>query len=273
MQRWLATLCFLIGFQAWAQNAPSAASSDVKSNDTNVDLETSEIDSALERSLAKPEEVPVGAPQDEEVRALPDVKDVSSLGKLSEFEDVAVIQKRYLPKTSRFELFPNMGFIINDAFFTNTVLSTRLGFAFTESYALELNGMLIGTRERKVTSDLNNERGVVTRTLVAPQLYYGADFKWTPVYGKVGYFDRKIVPFDIYFSLGYGMTKTNHATTAGTFHFGTGQTFALAKWAALRWDISWYYYKTTSTSGTSSSITNIYTMVGASFFIPEAKYR
>lgn len=265
MQLRLATICFLIGFQAWAQNAPSGAGD-------SVDLETSEIDSALERSLSKPEESPA-APAEEEVRALPDVKDVSSLGKLAEFEDIAVIQKRYLPKTNRIELFPNLGFIINDAFFTNSVMSTRLGFAFTESYAIELNGMIIGTRERKVTSDLNNGPGVVTRTLVAPQMYYGADFKWVPVYGKMGYFDHKIVPFDLYFSLGYGMTKTNHAATEGTIHLGTGQTFAIAKWAALRWDVSWYYFKATSTSGTTSTITNIYTMFGASFFIPEATYR
>jgi outer membrane beta-barrel protein len=268
MQLWLATLCFFISFQVWGQDEtdPGAAANAL------VDGETSEIDGALERSLSRPEETK-NLPVDEEVKALPDVKDVSSLGQLSEFSDIAVIQKRYLPKTNRFEVFPNLGFIINDSFFTNTVLSTRLAFAFTESYAVELTGMVIGTRERKVTSDLNNGPGVITRTLVAPQGYYGADFKWSPVYGKMGYFDRKIIPFDLYFSAGYGITKTNQATSPGTIHLGTGQTFALSKWAAIRWDISWYYFKTTTSSGTSSSFTNIYTMVGASFFIPEAKYR
>ncbi|MGE3974899.1 MAG: outer membrane beta-barrel domain-containing protein [Bdellovibrionales bacterium] len=264
MRRWTATLCFFISFQAWAQGGSTAGSSSTS--------ETSDIDSALEQSLKKPESTQESPPE-AETRTLPEVKDVSGLGTLSEFKDIAVIQKRYLPKTGRFELFPNLGFIINDAFFTNTALSGRAAYYFTESYSVELNAMLIGTRERKVTSDLNNERGIVTRTLVAPQYYYGADFKWTPIYGKMGYFDHKIIPFDFYFSAGYGMTKTNQGTNAGTIHLGTGQTYAMSKWIALRWDVSWYMYSTASSAGTSSSFTNIYTMLGASFFFPEATYR
>jgi len=261
MQLWIATLCFFFSFLAYGQ-VPLPM----------TDSETAVVDAALEKTITKPDKDEKIL--DEEIlKPLPDIKEVSELSQLTQFEDVAVIQKRFLPKTSRVEIFPNVGFIINDSFFTNTAFSGRVAYYFSESYGLEINGMILGTSERKVTSDLNQVRGVVTRSLVSPQSYYGLDFKWSPVYGKVASLDKSIVPFDMYFNIGGGMMKTNQGTNPTAIHFGTGQAFALSKWSAFRWDISWYWYNTTSATGASGSFTNIFAMIGMSFFVPEASYR
>ena len=292
MHRWLASallICQLVFFWAplvWAQENPAPpppagedqlvdTSAKVKPDTTPPDHETSDIDEALEQGIQKKGGKAADTEKDQEVeiKQLPEVKDVSGLAKLSQYEDIAVIQKRFLPKTNRIEIFPNFGFIINDAFFVNTVASARLGFYFSETYAIEANAMILGTSERAVTKDMNERRGVTTRGLVAAQSYYGGDFKWSPVYGKMGSFNTSIVPFDLYFSLGGGITRTNQGESATTLHFGTGQIYALAKWAAFRWDLSWYWYKANSTTGASGSFTNIYAMLGLSIFIPEAKYR
>jgi outer membrane beta-barrel protein len=92
----------------------------------------------------------------------------------------------------------------------------------------------------------------------------------------MGWLNKSIIPFDIYFTIGGGITNTNQNTNPGTAHVGFGQMFALNKWAAVRLDLSWYGYQSTSqVSGTNSSGTysNIYATLGASFFFPEAEYR
>jgi outer membrane beta-barrel protein len=199
--------------------------------------------------------------------------DLSGLGKLAPFSDIAVITKRYLPKTHRFEFTPNLGMIINDAFFNDFVIGGRLGFYFTENWGIELSALSISTGQRGVTNELQQD-AVTTQSLLTPTSYYGLDVKWDPVYGKVGFLDEKIVPFDLYFSLGGGLTGTSGGNNAPTVHLGVGQLFAMSKWLAFRWDISWYGMNATSpVTNTSSFFTNLHATIGLSFFFPGASYR
>lgn len=199
--------------------------------------------------------------------------ELTGLGNLAAFNDVAVINRRFLPKTSRFEFFPNFGIILNDAFFTSVDYGARLAYYFSEKYGLELNAQFMSTQNRLVTDELF-QRGVTTQSLATAQSFYGLDFKWTPIYGKMGWLNRSIIPFDFYFSIGGGITKTNQGTQPPTVHLGGGQLFALNKWLAIRWDISWYGYQTTSqVDGSSGTFTNLHATLGASIFFPEAGYR
>ena len=205
-----------------------------------------------------------------------EMKDVSDLASLSEFKDIAVIQKRFLPKTGRFEGFGGLGGILNDKFFNSIGANVRLAYYFNERWAVEGLGMFFATGERTVTADLREKRGVVTTNFVSPKSFYGIDVKWTPVYGKVSFVNRKITPFDLYFSAGGGMTSTNQGRSEPTFHVGTGQIFALSKSAAFRWDFSWNFYNASSgVAGAkqNSLYNNLMITLGASFFFPEATYR
>jgi len=214
--------------------------------------------------------VPTGAPKRTGVPG-----ELGALGTLSPFSDIAVIQKRFLPKTKRIEVYPNFGLILNDAFFTNTITGLRVGYYFKEKYGIELMGLVLGTSEKTVTTRLRDGLSVVTRSLVTPQAYYGAAFKWSPIYGKLGFLDDRIVPFDMYFLIGGGMTKTNQDTTPATLHLGMGQLFAIRKWLAFRWDISgfWYQSNTTIQNRQGGTYSNMHATVGVSFFFPEADYR
>ncbi|HEX4923800.1 MAG TPA: outer membrane beta-barrel domain-containing protein [Bdellovibrionales bacterium] len=204
----------------------------------------------------------------------PKLTDLSGLANLAPFSDVAVIQKKFLPKTGRFEFFPGLGMVMNDAFFMNVGLNMRLAYFFSEYIGVEAALHVIGTSEKQVTKDLADKKGVVTRTLVSPQGYYGGAARWTPVYGKMGFLDKTIIPYDLYFLGGLGMTQTNQGTSSFTVHAGTGQTFALKKWMAARWELSWYFYNAkTSTGQGGGNFTNLWATVGLSFFFPEAKYR
>jgi len=172
-----------------------------------------------------------------------------------------------------------VGTILNDVFFFYPVLSGKLAYYFTEQYAVEATYLLSSLSTREVVKDLD-KRHVETNGLVGPKNYYGLDFKWTPVYGKMGFMNKSVVPFDHYFTVGGGITNTNQATSPATIHLGTGQIYALSKWMAFRWDLGFYFYssatKAVNDDGTAippGNYMNMHLTIGASFFFPEAKYR
>lgn len=197
----------------------------------------------------------------------------SGLSQLSPFSEVSVIQKRYLPKTMRTQIFGGWSFITNDPFFNTTGFSLKAGFFFTESWGLEANYFSLGTSDREATKDLREIQNVKTDGLVYPKSFTGVDLVWVPIYGKMTYFNRTIIPFDLYFSAGYGTTKTHAEENPGTMHLATGQIFAMSKSFALRWDFSWNFYSAKGIDNKTAQFNNLFMTVGASFFIPEAKYR
>lgn len=205
-----------------------------------------------------------------------EINEVSDLGKLVPFADVAVIQKRFLPKTGRFEFFLAGSSILNDVFFLGLGLNGRIAYYFQERFGLELVGSYLKTSERQVTIDLRDKRGVTAENFITPTSYIGLDLKWVPIYGKMTWVNKRIVPFDLYFSAGGGNTATNQGTSELTMHLGSGQTFALSKSTAFRWDFSWNVFsaKSTVAGGDNSSVyNNLILSVGMSFFFPEATYR
>ncbi len=220
-------------------------------------------------------------------------EEIEDLKQLETFSNIAVIQKRYLPKTKRFEFYVAGSTNLNDAFFVGNGLNARLGYNFSEKWGLEAMYSFIQNDNRDVTNELL-EKGVTTEGSVSTDGYYGIDIKWTPIYGKYSYFNEKIIPFDLYFSLGFGMTDPKIAASSGldtissvespyTIKLGTGQIFAITKWMAFRWDMSFHMISATTTVRDSSDNSilredssvnnNLFLSIGLSFFFPEAQYR
>ncbi len=216
------------------------------------------------------------AAKEEEKKAPQDINKISELVRLSPFDDIAVIEKRYLPKTNRFELSASGMVSTNNAFFNNVGANVRGAFFFNEKYGVEGIYQYISSSERPITKGLSSNQSVLTTALVEPKSFYGATFKWAPIYGKMAWFQQKIVPFDIYFTPGIGVTNTaNGSSTSVTL--GVGQLFALSKSYGVRWDFNWNFYSaaTTDSTGTTanSAHSDLFLGVGFSFFIPEATYR
>ncbi|MBC7372348.1 MAG: outer membrane beta-barrel domain-containing protein, partial [Bdellovibrionaceae bacterium] len=106
-----------------------------------------------------------------------------------------------------------------------------------------------------------------------PKNYFGLDAKYTPFYGKMSWMNKKIIPFEHYFTAGLGNTTVSTGGSGATFHVGTGQNFALSKRFAVNWDFSMMAYSAKSTDGTVQSFNDLMLTVGMSFFYPEATYR
>lgn len=220
-------------------------------------------------------------PEPQEKRELPDVKKLSNLNQLELFDDIATIQKRFLPKTKRFEGFIGISTTINDAFFSQNGLNGRLGYYFSERWGVEANVGWFKSSDKAVTTSLQNI-AVNTGGQVATDLFYCLDIKWVPIYGKYAYFNKKIIPFDLYFMAGIG--KSNVFTRNSslqivqdspiTFQVGSGQIFSISKSMAFRWEVGWNFMNTNNpVQGGTDLQNNMFLQLGMSFFFPEAKYR
>lgn len=240
-----------------------------QNEDAVDDTELGQIEEELSKSAPRKKEVQIN-----EKVLDKELTNFSDLVNLSSFSDISVIQKRFLPKTERFELFGGLSLTTNNPFFNSYGFFGRFGYYFTEQWGLELNYLSLNTTERQATKDLKEDYAVRTANLVTPQSFLGLDVKYSPIYGKIAWFNGRIIPFDLYFSLGGGVTQTNTDSSPGTLHLGTGQLFSLTKNFALRWDFSWNFYSAEGLeSGESQNFNNLFLTVGASFLFPEATYR
>ncbi|MBX2988786.1 MAG: outer membrane beta-barrel domain-containing protein [Bdellovibrionaceae bacterium] len=194
------------------------------------------------------------------------------LGHLAPFSEVSVIQRRFMPKTGRFQLFGGLTMITNDPFFNVFGGVGKAGYFFTETLGVELNYFALSTGEAKATQELKSMQGVQTDNLIITKNFWSADVVYAPIYGKMSWFDKTIIPFDLYFSLGYGATGTQNGS-AGTLHLAAGQIFSMSKSTAFRWDFSWNFFDAKGIDGKTSSYNNLFLTLGWSWFFPEAKYR
>ncbi|MCB0421867.1 MAG: outer membrane beta-barrel domain-containing protein [Bdellovibrionales bacterium] len=199
---------------------------------------------------------------------------------LEPFNDIAVIQRKYLPKTHRFETGIGGMFGLNNAFFSNYGLSLRMSYYFTEKVGIELNYLYLSSSTRDVTDNLRNNQDINTKSIVTPDSFYGAAFKWVPIYGKMAFLNEIVVPFDTYFAPGFGMTQIKDGDSVPTLFLGTGQMFAVSKKMAFRWDFVWNIYSADVATGDKNSSTttsklqnDLFISAGVTFFFPEATYR
>jgi outer membrane beta-barrel protein len=213
---------------------------------------------------------------DAEKKASDDPTRLSELTKLSPFENVAVIQRRFLPKTGRFEFSANGSMTTNNAFFNIFGIGLRAGFHFNDKHSIEGSYTFMTSSERPITTGLVDNQQIQTASLVEPESFMGAHYKWSPIYGKVAWFQQKIIPYDLYFSPGFGVTQTVVGGAEPTMSLAMGQLFALSKSSGVRWDLIWNTYQAEVEVDGDKQTNNhndVILSLGWSFFFPEATYR
>lgn len=262
---------FLMGQVAWAQQDTGAAIGD----DLNV------IEMELDKTA--PRQQPSVAPgaQNQKLDANEDkieaqnnkLTDFSGLTKLQPFSEVSVIQKRFLPKTRRIQFTGAFSTITNNPWFLTAGVSLKAAYYFTEAWGVEGTYTSMTSSQRTSAQELHDNNGVSADSFGFPKNYIGVDAKYTPFYGKMTWLNKKIIPFEHYFTGGGGNTSVSTGGSGFTLHFGTGQNFALSKRFSANWDLSMMNYSAKSTDGTMQSFSDLLLTVGMSFFYPEATYR
>jgi outer membrane beta-barrel protein len=209
------------------------------------------------------------------------VRDLKDLNQLVPFSEVSVIQKKFMPKTERFQFFAGAGITTNTPWFTNYGLKLNLSYNFTESFGLELNTLFLTSSARQVAKEILAEHDIQADQFIYTKGYYGLDLVWSPIYGKLSFNNESIVNYEMYFSIGGGQSSTNSVEkNVPTLHLAVGQIFALSKSLAFRWDYGFSMFQATPglATGTGSAASkNMYNdlvlTAGVSFFFPEVDYR
>lgn len=235
--------------------------------------------------VANPSTTPEEQKQIDNIQSSPDyqnsqVKTVSDLNSLAPFSDISVIQKRYLPKTERFQVYGALGLTTNSPWFLSAGGKVNLAYHFTEKWGVELSGMFLSSSEKDSSKQIRSNNSLEPERFVLTKSHLGLDLMWAPIYGKITSLNNEITPFDMYFSAGLGQANTTaQEKNVTAFHIATGQIFALSKSMAFRWDYSWYMYQATpqvdtlATVPEKSSYNDLIFTAGVSFFFPEAGYR
>ncbi|MCB9026191.1 MAG: outer membrane beta-barrel domain-containing protein [Bdellovibrionaceae bacterium] len=264
-----------MNLKTFAQSEPPSVSGD----DANIELEAlyDEFDKEEDK---KAEDEQVKKQKERETVQKSEMGTLAELKVLSPFDDIAVIQRRYMPKTNRFEFSAALGNSLNNAFFNNWGAIGRVAYYLTEKHGLEFQFFWLNSNERAITESLRNDQSVQTRSLVVPENYKGISYKYVPVYGKIALFNKRIIPFDLYFSVGGGLTNTGLEEEESTINLGTGQQFYITKAMALRWDFALNVYTADiyeDNNGTlkksTKAQTDLFIALGVSYYWPGATYR
>ena len=215
---------------------------------------------------------PAKQQQTEEKRISPDMTN-EELSRLAEFKQVSVIQKRYLPRTGRFQAFIGPSMTLNDPWFNVMGASVKLGYNFTEALGIEGNYSFMSTDKTMALKELSKENNITTENFVYVKSYYTLGINWTPLYGKMTWLNEKIVYYDIYFGIGMGGTEIQNGVKEDTFSINAGQIFSITKGKAFRWDLTWNFFDAKQVNSSQGTFNNVIISAGFSFFFPEANYR
>ncbi len=128
--------------------------------------------------------------------------------------EVKVVQKRSVEKDGRLELTVFGSVIPNDDFIIYTPLGGRVGYHFSEAFAVELSGAYALDFQTDLAEFLESETGVgVNRATILETIdwYANASLLWSPFYGKINFLGHKLAHFETYLGLGFGIFHTTES--------------------------------------------------------------
>ena len=182
---------------------------------------------------------------------------------------VKSVQKKLILKKGRFEVAPAFSTSLNDAFFQKVGAGIAAAYWPADNLGVYLDAFYLSTLE---TSNVRLAKQAFTSQLVESRLKFlaMAGFQWSPIYGKVSWFDQDIVHFDLFLTAGLGMASTSTGDHVAT-SFGVGERYLVNQWLGLFFKVEDRLYPETYAlkAGPVTSITNVLTLsLGASVFLP-----
>lgn len=182
---------------------------------------------------------------------------------------VKAVQKKLILKKGRFEVAPAFSTSLNDAFFQKVGAGLAAAYWPADNLGVFVDVFYLTTIE---TSNVRLAKAAFTSQLVDSRLKFLAmgGLQWSPIYGKVSWFDHDIVHFDLFLSAGLGMASTSTGEHIAT-SLGAGQRYLVNHWLAFFFKVEDRLYPETYAlkAGPVTSISNVLTLsLGASVFLP-----
>lgn len=124
--------------------------------------------------------------------------------------EIKVVQKRLVEKDGRFELMPYASIVPNDDFIVYYPLGLRLGYHFSEAFAVEGSFAYALDVDTGLAEFLETGGPGLRRAAIQEQIsmFYNVNILWAPLYGKLSLLGYKLTHFETYVGLGFGMFHT-----------------------------------------------------------------
>lgn len=253
------TLISCLNFTVFAQQQDS-------SEDQDIDV----VEHLLEKNISYDFKY---KPAKKSILKTPQKADYKGVVSESSYADFAVIQRNYMPKSDRFSASLGASLLPTDVYYRSFGLNLKFGYHFNETWGAELFNYSLTSSARSEISDLENKQLTSVQNLVSLKNFYGANLYFTSIYGKTSVFNSKIVPFEIYQTIGLGKVVNQKNEESTAFQVGLGEIFSLTRSSGLRTDLTWAFYKTNNIQGVSQAANSLFLSVSYSLFFPEPIYR
>lgn len=120
---------------------------------------------------------------------------------------IQVVQNRAFTKSGRVEFGLFGGSVMTDPFITVYSVGAKLGYNFNEFYALKIFGWKDFSSDSSSEKKFRTTNGYGTNTN-KPNSIYGAEFLWTPIYGKLNLLNSSILYYNLHMGPGLGLRNT-----------------------------------------------------------------
>ncbi len=186
---------------------------------------------------------------------------------------VKAVQRKHFLKRGRLEAVPSFALSLNDAFNSKVGAGLAVNYHLADSIALSLH---YDKFYRAQSDNVRIAKRELRSLLLASAIDWsaGVDFLWTPIYGKLSWFNT-IVQYDLFLATGVGgvWSQTSGAPVDDGLHpavnAGIGQRFAFTDWMAFEFWVKQLLYADRPQDREISEIQKVLTMnVGLSFWLP-----
>lgn len=189
------------------------------------------------------------------------------------YSDLAVIQKNYMPKTQRVYLSGGLTLLPSDVFYRTLGLNLKSSFHFSETWGVEAFASIFSSQARDEVGDIESTQLLSIKNLVSINAFYGLNVYFNSIYGKTAFVNRRIIPFEIYQTIGIGKVRTQDSQEATSIQFGVGDLFSLTRSTALRVDLTWAFYNAHNYLGQEQSSNSLFLTLSYGKLFPEPTYR
>ena len=226
---------------------------------TSADAETS--NEVLNKPLTK-----------KEMKKL-NVSDYSNIISEASYNDYSIIQRNYMPKSSRVQVKGGLSLVTNDVFYTNIGLNLGATYHFDETWGLGLYGTLLSSTQNSDAENIKDVQKVNIENLVTVKNTYGASLYYTPIYGKWALLNKRVIQFELYFSGGLAQVTNQSNLSSTAFTLGAGQLISLGRSSALDLNLNLSLYRTKNINNQDQSNNSLLVTVSYCVFWPQPDYR
>lgn len=156
---------------------------------------------------------------------------------------VEVIQDRLYSRRNKAEFSLMAGAIPDNNFYFYTAINPKLTYHFTEYLGVEGDFVYYLHNKKDLLKQIEKNFNQTVKADIL-NYYYGGEFIFTPLYGKLAFLTKDILHWDFFVAIGVGAFDTEIKTRfAG--NFGVGMHVIFNKWLAGRFDFRNYTYRET----------------------------